>query len=197
MWNVIRRADRECACPREKETRRARLKLECPLECCWVVCTGWFSNRGRTERSTRAKEREGEEFNGRSRQLIRFWKIDYELQSFWLSFSGKFPRDVAPSIPFFVFYHDEVIHLELCDAFSAFSFQTETDRVLEARFRQDRDVTQKCRRVIDESKYHVVAKKVQRDWACARTYICLTRERFILNEARSLWYSQTVYIYMI
>lgn len=64
-----RRADRECACPRGKETRRARLKLECPLECCWVVCTGWFSNRRRIERiKPRGNERD-EEFNGRPRDI--------------------------------------------------------------------------------------------------------------------------------
>ena len=64
-----RRADRECACPRGKETRRARLKLECPLECCWVVCTGWFSNRSRIERiKPRGNERD-EEFNGRPRDI--------------------------------------------------------------------------------------------------------------------------------
>lgn len=72
-----RRADRECACPREKETRRARLKLECPLECCWVVCTGWFSNRRRIERIKREGMRETRSLTDAREMLHVFRLIDH------------------------------------------------------------------------------------------------------------------------
>lgn len=43
------RTPRECAPPRENETRPVRLKLECPLECCWLVCMYRVIQRSREE----------------------------------------------------------------------------------------------------------------------------------------------------
>lgn len=143
-----RRADRECACPRGKETRRARLKLECPLECCWVVCTGWFSNRRRIERiKPRGNERD-EEFNGRPRD-IRY--TFFRLIDHCTYFEFHLPQNFSITC---YLVSSQSFPISRWDYY--YFLRRIPSRVSFSKFVPDR----MCRKVIDESKWCMAAKKV-------------------------------------
>lgn len=187
-----RRADRECACPREKETRRARLKLECPLECCWVVCIGWFSNRKRIERIKREGMREMRSLTDAREMLYVFRLIDH-----FKYFEFHLPQNFSITYYVFRFFHHFPSWWDyfLCRFVLAFPFRVSRNLFqieCVARSSTNRNDASPRERLLFTQL--LVKFKSMRLRARACSYIS-TWERFILNGTRSLWYSWTVYIY--